>query len=141
RREDPAVTGGMRQLSDDLLARTVGVVARRVDEVAPGLGVGLDDPAALGLVGTPAPVGAERHRAERQLRDPQPASADQAVAHAVLLHSLSFESNRMSTTEFVHDATPAAQALRVEPRSGAAFELLIGLSALTRPEDPRPLGA
>jgi DNA-binding transcriptional ArsR family regulator len=38
----------------------------------------------------------------------------------------------MSTMEFVHDATPAAQPLRLEVVSGAGFELLIGLSALTR---------
>jgi DNA-binding transcriptional ArsR family regulator len=39
----------------------------------------------------------------------------------------------MSTSEFVHDATPAAQPLRVEVVSGAAFELAIGLSTLTHP--------
>lgn len=34
--------------------------------------------------------------------------------------------------EFVHDAMPATQPLRVEVVAGAAFEVLIGLSALTR---------
>ena len=38
----------------------------------------------------------------------------------------------MSTTEFVHDATASAQPLRVEVVAGAAFELAIGLSTLTR---------
>src|SRR5262245_1012441 len=35
----------------------------------------------------------------------------------------------MNTIEFVHEAMPAAQGLRVEVRTGASFELLIGLSA------------
>jgi DNA-binding transcriptional ArsR family regulator len=35
----------------------------------------------------------------------------------------------MSTTEFVHEAMPAAQGLRVDVRAGASFELLIGLFA------------
>jgi DNA-binding transcriptional ArsR family regulator len=38
----------------------------------------------------------------------------------------------MSTMEFVHDATSAAQPLRAELVAGPAFELLIGLSTLTR---------
>jgi DNA-binding transcriptional ArsR family regulator len=38
----------------------------------------------------------------------------------------------MSTMEFVHDATAAAQPLRAELVAGPAFELLIGLSTLTR---------
>jgi DNA-binding transcriptional ArsR family regulator len=38
----------------------------------------------------------------------------------------------MTLTKFVHDATAAAQPLRVEVVSGAAFELAIGLSTLTR---------
>jgi DNA-binding transcriptional ArsR family regulator len=38
----------------------------------------------------------------------------------------------MTTTEFVHDATAAAQPLRVDVVAGPAFELLIGLSTLTR---------
>jgi DNA-binding transcriptional ArsR family regulator len=38
----------------------------------------------------------------------------------------------MGTTEFVHDAMPAAQPLRVEVISGAGFELLIGLSFFAR---------
>jgi DNA-binding transcriptional ArsR family regulator len=38
----------------------------------------------------------------------------------------------MSTMEFVHDATAAAQPLRADVLAGRAFELLIGLSTLTR---------
>ena len=38
----------------------------------------------------------------------------------------------MSTMEFVHDATAAAQPLRAELVAGPAFELLVGLSTLTR---------
>lgn len=38
----------------------------------------------------------------------------------------------MDTMEFVHDATAAAQPLRVEVVCGAAFELAVGLSTLTR---------
>jgi DNA-binding transcriptional ArsR family regulator len=38
----------------------------------------------------------------------------------------------MDTMEFVHDATAAAQPLRAELLAGPAFELLIGLSTLTR---------
>ena len=41
----------------------------------------------------------------------------------------------MNTTEFVHDAMPAAQRLRVEVAAGPAFETLIGLSALTSDGD------
>ena len=40
----------------------------------------------------------------------------------------------MAMTEFVHDAMPAMQPLRVEVMAGAGFELLIGLSSLTGPE-------
>ena len=40
----------------------------------------------------------------------------------------------MAMTEFVHDAMPAVQPLRVEVVAGAGFELLIGLSALTGPK-------
>jgi DNA-binding transcriptional ArsR family regulator len=40
----------------------------------------------------------------------------------------------MSTIEFVHDATAPAQALRAEVAAGTAFELLIGVSTLTRPD-------
>jgi DNA-binding transcriptional ArsR family regulator len=40
----------------------------------------------------------------------------------------------MNTSEFVHDAMPAAQRLHVEVRAGPAFETLIGLSALTSAE-------
>jgi DNA-binding transcriptional ArsR family regulator len=47
----------------------------------------------------------------------------------------------MDITEFVHDATPPGQALRVEVRSGCSFELLIGLSALTRAAEPDNLAA
>ena len=36
--------------------------------------------------------------------------------------------------EFVHDATTAAQPLRADVVAGPAFELLIGLSTLTRPD-------
>src|SRR5438067_5432641 len=49
----------------------------------------------------------------------------------VLPRRLSFEKLRMSTREFVHDAMPAAQRLRVEVVAGPALETLIGLSALT----------
>src|SRR3984893_16401007 len=38
----------------------------------------------------------------------------------------------MRSSEFVHDAMSAAQPLRVEVAAGTAFEVLIGLSALTR---------
>jgi len=41
----------------------------------------------------------------------------------------------MNTTEFVHDAMPAAQRLRVEVVAGAAFETLIGLSTLASAGD------
>src|SRR5439155_1790560 len=46
--------------------------------------------------------------------------------------SLWFEIIQMRMIEFVHDAMPTAQPLRVEVVSGAGFELLIGLSSLTR---------
>src|SRR5262245_53248189 len=45
----------------------------------------------------------------------------------------------MNTIEFVHEAMPAAQGLRVEVRTGASFELLIGLSAATTGECSRRL--
>ncbi len=38
----------------------------------------------------------------------------------------------MSTTEFVHDVTGAAQPLQADMLAGAGFELLVGLSMLTR---------
>src|SRR5436190_2212707 len=41
----------------------------------------------------------------------------------------------MNTTEFVHDAMPATQRLRVEVAAGPAFETLVGLSALTSDGD------
>src|SRR5436309_2742540 len=41
----------------------------------------------------------------------------------------------MSTGSFVYDAMPAAQHLRVEVVAGSAFEVLVGLSALTSGED------
>src|SRR5579862_6097463 len=85
RRNDPALAVVLRQVADDAFARAVRVVRRRIDEVAARLPVALQDPAALRLVGTPAPVRPEGHRPECELRDPQPARAEQAVAHAVLL--------------------------------------------------------
>lgn len=42
----------------------------------------------------------------------------------------------MPTTEFVHEAMPAAQGLHVELAAGASLELLIAVSAATRPDAP-----
>ena len=80
-REHEALAIRRGEGADELLALSVRVVARRVDEVPAGLDVGVEDAARLVLRRTPAPGLAERHRAERDLRDPEAAVAEQRVAH------------------------------------------------------------
>ena len=75
------VAVGGHQLPDDPLAGPVGVVVGGVDEVAAGLGVGVEHLEALVAAGPPAPVGAEGHGPEGQLGHAQAAAAEQAVAH------------------------------------------------------------
>src|SRR5947209_6428922 len=81
RRQDEVVAIGRDELSDEPLRRPVRVVAGRVDEVAAGLDVAVEDATALLLRRAPAPVLAEGHRAEAELRDAQAASSEQGVAH------------------------------------------------------------
>ena len=138
--DHPALAPRLGELADEALARPVRVVVRGVDEVAAGLVVPLEDPAALVRVGAPAPVGPEGHRAEGQLADAQPASAEELVAHGDRPLSLlvSSDNNRMNTTDQgqrIHDASAPGPAFTVELRADPAFELLIGLSTLTTERD------
>jgi hypothetical protein len=64
----PGPLGG-DQLAGDLLAGAVGVGVGGVDEVAAGLGEGLQDAGALVLGGAPSPLRTEGHGAEAELRD------------------------------------------------------------------------
>src|SRR5207248_4544522 len=85
RRQDEVVAIGRDELSDEPLRRPVRVVAGRVDEVAVGLDVAVEDATALLFRRAPAPVLAEGHRAQAELRDAQAASSEQGVAHRSLL--------------------------------------------------------
>lgn len=67
--QHPMVALVRDQLADDALAGSVRVEVCGVDEIAPGLRVGLKDAGALDLERTPAPVFAEGHRPEAELRD------------------------------------------------------------------------
>ncbi|MCP2253655.1 hypothetical protein LY13_002409 [Prauserella aidingensis] len=71
---EPVASGD--HLAEQALA--LAVRRRRVDDVAPGVGVGVDDAAGLRRVGQP-------HRAEEQFRDPQSCAAEQSISHTPTL--------------------------------------------------------
>ena len=83
-RQHEVVTLGADELANDLLAGAVRVVDGGVDDVAAGLGVRVEHAAALLGRRTPAPVLAEGHRAQEQLRDPQAARTEEPVSHDAL---------------------------------------------------------
>jgi hypothetical protein len=68
---EPVAAG--QHLAEQCLAVAVG--RGGVDDVAAGVGVGVDDPPGLRGVG-------QRHRPEEHLRDPQPGPPEEPVAHA-----------------------------------------------------------
>ena len=60
------------EVSDPLLAGAVKVHVGCVDQVSASIDIAVEQAARGILVGTPAPVGAEGHRAQRQAADAQP---------------------------------------------------------------------
>src|SRR3569833_3273653 len=59
------------ELADQPLAGAFGIDMRGVDEIAAGLGEGVEHRPALAIVTAPAPVGAEGHRTQAKLGNAQ----------------------------------------------------------------------
>src|SRR4029079_9457605 len=73
------IAGGLHELADQRLARAVRVAVGGVDEVPAGREVALEDRARPRLCAAPTPFGSERHRAQTEWRDAQPAAAERVV--------------------------------------------------------------
>ncbi|MNV55417.1 hypothetical protein D3C71_1476470 [compost metagenome] len=73
------VTPALGEAAEDAFGGAVGVVDRGIDEVAAAVDVGIENPLGFSVIGAPAPVGAEGHRAQREGGDAQPGAAEQAV--------------------------------------------------------------
>ena len=81
RGEDEPLPPFFQELPHELLAGAVGVQVGGVDEVAARVRERIEDPAALLLRRPPAPLLAERHRPQAQLRHPKARLPQQLVPH------------------------------------------------------------
>src|SRR5215203_4868033 len=80
-RHHEPVSPTLEQLPQDRLALPASVVAGRVDDIAAGLGVGVDDATALPQRRTHAALFAKGHGPQEEPRDPQPGAAKRPIAH------------------------------------------------------------
>lgn len=72
--QDETVALPLDKLAQEPFTRPIRVIASCIDEVPTGLGKGIEDPAALLSGRAPAPILAERHSTETELRNVQAAA-------------------------------------------------------------------